>query len=100
MAEIKDILLTDELDLKFADGDLAIGEATVQSQNLLLLAEKGTFVGTPNVGVGVQQWLNNETTSDELKHAIQNEMESDGMTVQTLEVKDISQITLDATYGN
>lgn len=92
----KDILLDTTYDLKFADGDLVIGESTRQHQVLLIVIEKGELREFPTRGVGVQSWLLDDFNGD-FNSAVKKEYEADGMKV--LSVKgNISNLQVEAVY--
>lgn len=76
-----DIKLDDDFDLKFVNGDLVIGEATLQHQKLLLLAHKGEIREFPTRGVGVGSWLLDDQAGN-LNGAIKREFTADGMKVE------------------
>lgn len=78
-----DILLDDDFDLVFADGDLVIGEATLQHQKILLLTEKGEIREFPTHGVGLRSWLLDDEAGN-LNGRIKREFEADGMTVESV----------------
>lgn len=93
----KDILLDTDFDLKIVDGDLVIGESTEQSQQLLLLIEKGELREYPTRCVGVQQWLNDDSPGD-LNAEIKREYEADGMKVFTVKGSGLN-VKVNAEYG-
>lgn len=98
MAQVFDIALDSDLDIAFDGGDFVIAETTEQHMNLLLVAAKGSFTESPAAGVALQSWLNDETGSAEVRHAIQKELEADGMTIEFLSAKNIDQIQIVAGY--
>lgn len=78
--DIQDILLDDNLDIQLRDGDFAVGEATKQSQTLLLLTNKGEWKQSPARGVGVVNFL--ETADNAaLAREIRSDFTADGMKV-------------------
>lgn len=97
--EVHDFLLGDDLDLTIVDGDFEFGESTEEHQRDILLATKGIFRQSPELGVGITQELLNDSSNDDLLRLIQKEIEADGMGVQRLRVKEDGTIDLAATYG-
>jgi hypothetical protein len=95
--EVFDFLFDEDGDLAFEGGDIKYGESTLQHQRDLLLAEKGSIRQFPLVGVGIRTQLLNTATADEIRVAIQRELENDGMVVEKLLV-DGEDIDLEASY--
>lgn len=83
--EIYDLLLDDDLDLSLADGDFATGEATKQSQTLLLLTNKGEWKQHPQRGVGVVGYLETGDMSA-LAREVRSDFTADGMRVENVRV--------------
>lgn len=81
---MQDILLTNELNLSFLNGDFIAAESTSQHQKLLLLAQKGNYLQNPDIGVGVESYLNDER--DGLAVEIRSQFEMDGMKVAKLQL--------------
>lgn len=93
-----DILLDDNFDLQIINGDLVVGESTLQHQKLLLYSDKCEFKNTPMRGVGIRRYL--ETTSpDKLAREIKAEFYTDGMQVNTIDIA-VDSIVIDAQYTN
>ena len=98
MAIIQDILLGDDGDLIFNDGDLSAGDSTLQHQSLLLLCNKGEFKQHPTRCVGAANYL--ETADGgALAREIHTDFSLDGMRVNKIRV-DIPEIEIEATYGS
>jgi GH35 family endo-1,4-beta-xylanase len=99
MAKVFDIALDTDGELLFKDGDYAIEESTEQHMEALIIAEKGEYKATPLVGVGIKTFLNDDIVySDDLKRAISEELETDGMTIEDLNINDIDNIKITAEY--
>lgn len=92
-----DFLLDENNDLIIKNGDLAIGNATLQHQNHIILAQKGEFKNAPEIGVGILTQLNNENPR-ELLSEIRKNFEYDGMRVNTLKVATNGNLLIDAEY--
>jgi hypothetical protein len=83
-------------DLVIEDGDFAAGNPTSQNQLLLLLTNPGNILHSPGTGVGLQGWVNAETTGG-LKAEIKRQFTADGMEVQSIKLEG-SKITINAKY--
>lgn len=93
----KDVLIDNTtFDLVYSDGDFALGDATSQNQLLLLITNPGNILQHPGVGVGLQSWINAETTGG-LKAEIKRQFRADGMEVQSIKLEG-SKITINANY--
>jgi len=92
-----DFLLDDKNDLTIENGDFVIGDATLQHQNHILLAQKGEFKNAPEIGVGVLTELNNENPRALLSQ-IRRNFEYDGMKVKSLKVSENGNLLVDAKY--
>ena len=92
-----DILLNDDGDLQFENGDFKKGESTYQHQRFLLTSQKGEWREYPLVGVGLQDYLNDHNLSD-LSFEIENQFENDGMSVREISVFENGKVTIDAKY--
>lgn len=98
-----DILLDeDDLDLKFEDGDLVIGESTRQHQRLILLSAKGEIREFPTRGVGIFDWTLDDSPGD-LNSEIKRQFELDGMTVQQVKARvtssGLNSLQIEAVYA-
>lgn len=92
-----DFLLDTSNDLVVNNGDFVIGDASLQHQNHILLAQKGEFKNAPEIGVGVLTELNNENPR-ELLSQIRRNFEYDGMKVNSLKVAANGNLLIDAEY--
>ena len=95
---MQDILLNDTGDITVVNGDLKIGDATLQHQNLILKAQKGEFKEWPELGVGILTELLNENPR-ELLQQIRKNFEYDGMKVTTLKFANNGNVLIDAAYN-
>ncbi len=101
MAEVFDIGVDKNgFDLIIKNGDFAVEESTAQHQQLLLLADKGQFKQVPTIGVGLDLFLNDEATTDDIKRAIQEQFELDGMTIDYFTIGINKELKIDARYGS
>ena len=84
-------------DFIYQDGKVTIGESTRQHQEDLLILDKGWNKFRPTRGVGVMDFLADETAPGALESAIRREFERDGMRVGMLENEN-GKLTIDADY--
>ncbi len=92
----QDILLDETGDLAIKDGDFVIGESTIQHQQLLLASQKGEWKENPLVGVGIENYLNDDTTND-MMNEISSQFEKDGMKIKSINSAN-SELLIDASY--
>lgn len=91
-----DLMLDENMDLLIENGDFVIGESTLQHQMTLLLADKNDFKQHPDVGVGIESYLDDESPAD-MHREVRLQFSRDGMKVKsiiTLEGK----LNIDAEY--
>jgi hypothetical protein len=94
---MKGILLGDDDDLLVSNGSLVIGEITQQNQRSLLLAQKGEIKEYPLVGVGINNFLDDEDTTSLLTVA-REQFTKDGMNVKKMGFNSKGQLIVDAEY--
>lgn len=92
-----DFLLGADDDLQIKYGDFVLGDATEQHQKHLLLANKGEFRQSPVVGVGLENYLNDDAI-DDLASVIKAQFELDGMDVEKVNVFDNGLTEIKAKY--
>lgn len=92
---MKDFLFTD--DLQISDGDFAIGDSSNQHVQHILLAQKGEYKQTPELGVGIEQMLGADDPMEFLIEAKKN-LEYDGMTVNNISFTEDQKLNIDAKY--
>ena len=92
-----DIILGDDLDLVFRNGDLIVGESTEQHQKLLLVVEKGHIKQFPFVGVGIGSYINDDNLGG-LYQEIEQQFSLDGAKITKREIYEDGEINLEATY--
>ncbi|KAA2244565.1 hypothetical protein F0L74_00895 [Chitinophaga agrisoli] len=96
---MKDILLTQDLDLDVRAGDLNAGNSDLQHQQLLLINNRGNIKEFPAVGIDAFGYLQDNDTSALLRE-IRKQFTADGMQVKTINITNTGQLNIDATYGN
>ena len=99
MADVYDILTSDDGELAFEGGDLKVGESTLQHQEDLMLAGKGSYKQYPTIGVSAIDFLQeNELEGDGLAARIQEQLQKDGMTVEDIVIESLGNIQVSAYY--
>ena len=83
-------------DLLIVAGDLVMGESTVQHQQLLLTTTKGEWKQNPKVGVGIDNFLNDDSTND-MMNEINYQFTQDGMKVNSTNMIS-GKLYIDASY--
>ncbi len=95
-----DYIVDENFDLVIENGDFKKGDATLQHQKMLLLSQKGNFKQSPTVGVGIRDFINEDTDADTLQSVIQEEFEKDGMRIAKMILNSFSDIEIEASYGS
>jgi hypothetical protein len=92
----QDILLDETGDLACVNGDFLTGESTVQHQHLLLISQKGEWKESPKTGVGIENFLNEDSNND-MMNEISDQFEKDGMKVNSVNMVN-GELLIDALY--
>jgi hypothetical protein len=92
-----DILLDDTGDIKFENGDFAIGFSDDQHQQNIIVANKGEFKEFPELGVGIVQMLSDDDYTDTLIEVKKN-LQYDGMSVTNVKFEEPGKLTIDGKY--
>ena len=96
---MKDLLLNENFDLLVKDGDLVIGDSNVQHQNTLLITQPGSFKESPDVGVGVENFLMDDDPAG-LKDKVREEFTKDGQNVDSISYDtQTGNLTYNANYS-
>jgi hypothetical protein len=84
-----DILLNDDFTLRIENGDFLIDDSDTQNQQLIVKANKGNFLESPTLGVGIDNYLNSalEQHIVKLKKDIQVNFLLDNYALLTLKVE-------------
>lgn len=105
MSKSTGILLDENFDLKvnvqrdesgLIISDLEIGDTTYQNQKLLLLCNKGEVKEFPTSGVGVQNYLE-DNSAEELAREIRKEFSDDDMVISKI-IINIPSLEIEAEY--
>ena len=75
---MKDILLDEDNDLLFQNGDFVIGESEEQEIKCILQAVKNDYKQTPELGVNLIEYLNNSQDVRLLRQTIKLNLRMDG----------------------
>lgn len=106
MVKTVGILLNDEFDLAVAAkrnsaglivGGLQVGASANQQQTILLIANKGEVKNSPLRGVGLNNFLLDDSSADELLQEVNSEFTADGMRVYHAEYSD-GKLQVEAQY--
>lgn len=96
MTEVTDILFDQTTgDIACKNGDFVIGDATYQHQADLLMAKEGEYKQSPNVGIGIDNFLNDEDPTEMLRK-IRMQFVKDGMVISRLKYTD--RVIIEALY--
>lgn len=95
---MNDLLLDEAGDLQISEGDFVIGDATLQHQRHIIVAQKGEYKEHPEIGVGIDNALLDENPKTLLTQ-IRRNFEYDGMQVNTIQINNDGSITVDAPYN-
>jgi len=71
-----DILLDNDFDLQFLDGDFAIDDSQYQELKNIIIHKAGDYKQFPNLGVGIQSIIGGQWTIG-LKQAVVTQLASD-----------------------
>ena len=95
---MKDLQLGDGFDLLIKNGDLVIGDSNVQHQNTLLITQPGSFKESPDVGVGLENFLLDDDSAG-LKDKVREEFIKDGQKLNSISYNtETGNLIYDADY--
>lgn len=92
---MKDFLFNDDLQIKA--GDFQVGESDNQHQKHILVAFKGEYKKTPEIGVGIEQMLNDDSIVPFLIEA-KKMLEYDGMQINNIYFTKDDKLIIDGKY--
>lgn len=93
-----DILFDTDGDLMIRNGDLVVGDSTYQHVQGLLLHQKGHYKFDPLIGVGIENFLNDEVQNSELLKEVRTALEADGFIVKVLYIQEDGKLKIDGQY--
>ncbi len=94
---MNDILLGEDNDLLFENGDFVIGNSDKQNQKLIIVSGKGDYKAHPEVGVGIEGYLNDESLTP-LLIEIKKQLEYDGMKINDVFIDEEGKLVIDGKY--
>lgn len=94
---MEDLLLDDDMDLQWKDGDFVIGDSTAQNQKVLIYCNKTEFKENPMRCVGAVRYLEG-SSPDALAREIRTEFIADGMKVNKIRIDLPNELEVDANY--
>lgn len=90
-------MLDDDGDLKIDEnGEPVVGDVTAQNQRILIETNKGDLKLYPLIGVGAEDFIDNENYNDLLRE-IRLQFKKDGLKINLLEAIN-NEIKIDAYY--
>ena len=93
---VKDIILTEENDLMFENGDFVVNDSDQQHVLLILNTNQGSWKQFPFLAVGIRRYLNSSGQSQVLRRSIQVQLEADGYNVKDVIVQNNDVYSIDA----
>jgi hypothetical protein len=94
---MNDILLDTNGDLSFQNGDLKTGYSDNLHQEHILIANKGEYREFPEIGVAIEQIINDDDYMSVLIDAKKN-LEYDGMKINNIKIDENGNIDIDGSY--
>lgn len=92
-----DLLLDENCDLSFKNGDFDIGFSDYQHQEHIIMATKGEFKEFPELGVGLNRMLSDDDYTPFLIDAKKN-LEYDGMKINNIKFEQNGNLNIDGEY--
>lgn len=96
---MKDLLLTDDMDLQLTNGDLSVGDPNDQNVQLLAATSPGQWKESPTAGMGLVDLLNSERQEGTVRHFINRQLRADGAKSKKISF-DGDNINIEASYEN
>ncbi|MBU2923061.1 hypothetical protein KO504_17055 [Winogradskyella psychrotolerans] len=78
MVTATDIVLDDNDDITFVNGDFAVGESLTQEVSLILRASQGEWKSDPLIGANLIQLINSNVDDTKLKTRVKLHLQRDG----------------------
>lgn len=92
-----DVMADEANDILITDGDFELGESTGQHQLFLLAAQKGDFRQSPDVGIGLENFVNGD--AEDMLAAIRSGWAGDGQKVSSISYNEqTGKIDYEASY--
>ena len=92
-----DLLLDENDDILFKNGDIVIGISDNQNQKLILAANKGEYKQHPEVGVGIVQMIADDEFTEILIET-KKQLEYDGMQIDDVRLTQEGKMFIEGKY--
>lgn len=97
---MRDILLDDNNDICFENGDFLIGESTELEIERILLAFKGSFKEFPLLGVEIIRKLKSRESEQNIRREVREQLNYDGFNEVDFKIENSESFTINAErYG-
>ncbi len=80
-----DLLLDDNKDISFENGDLVLGDSFQQETELILSSNQGEWKNEPLVGANMIELINSELNQLTLKNKIKSALAFDNKTLKSID---------------
>ena len=102
MAKFKDIIIDDDGDISFFNGDFKVKESDSQHVEHIMISDRGQFRQFPLIGVGIYRLFSGSPNVQFVRQQIKLQLESDGYNVRqiTINPQNITEIEIDAERKN
>jgi len=91
----KDILLSDNGNFATANGDFTTGLSDEQHVAAMLGMNKGELKEHPTLGVGLNNYINDDTSLMQLRFAIRENMKVDGYSLKNMSINQAGKLLID-----
>lgn len=88
MAKAFDILLDEEDELEFANGDFAVGISEAQNLDHLTRAVPGSMKGEPTTGIGIVRYMKRRMNVVELYSEVKEQLKADNWQNESLYINE------------
>lgn len=88
MEKRKDILVDDNNDLLIENGDFVVGDSDIQHIDHIITAQPGEYKETPQIGLGVINYLKSNTTKTKFKRDLRVQLNFDGYDNPNIDLED------------
>ena len=92
-----DILQASTGDIDISQGDINYTNASLQHQSDCIQSQRGTLKHAPGVGVGIEDFMNDES-QDEMLRRIRQELTKDGMRIEQIKTTPAGAVEITGDY--
>jgi hypothetical protein len=96
MTKRDDILLNNDEEIQFLNGDFLLGVSDQQHVQHILRANKGHFYQNPLVGLGADQLINANVNRDQLRQEIKIQLKADNYQPLLVEIDENFDVFINA----